>query len=218
MDGTLVDSNGAHVEAWAEAFRRHGLRPARRALHRQIGKGGDKYVAAVAGQQVERAQGDSIRDAHGAAFRRIARRRRLPVLPGAEAFIARLRAQGHAVALATSSADEQLDLLFESCGTDFRRLADHHTTADDADASKPEPDIITAALHRLGAAPRDAVMVGDTTWDAVAARHAGVFMLGVETGGTRRPALERAGAVQAWPDLPALNAALPMFVDRLGMP
>ena len=146
-------------------------------LHRHVGMGGDKYVAAVAGEDVERHIGDDVRNEWEKQFEKMIDE----IVPfrGAHDLIAELKERGHAVVLATSSiakhAEHFVDLL------DVRELVDDWTTKDDVEATKPEPDLVRAALAKSGT--EDAVMVGDTPWDVEAARKAGLETLTVLTGG-----------------------------------
>jgi beta-phosphoglucomutase-like phosphatase (HAD superfamily)/tRNA(Arg) A34 adenosine deaminase TadA len=200
IDGTLVDSNPAHVEAWVAAFARLGYRIAADRVSAEIGKGGDKLVPSILGRAADRKDGDALRKAQTEEFLRLAGRTRLPVLPRAEELFAELRRRGIRTALATSSSGEQLDGLFRSAGTDFRKLADQSTSADDAEESKPAPDIVQASVARLALAPTQCAMVGDTVFDAEACRGAGVACLGVRSGGNDVETLMRAGTRGVWRD------------------
>ena len=210
IDGTLIDSNPAHVEAWVQAFGRFGYRVAADRVSVEIGKGGDKLVPAILGAAADRKDGDGLRDAQKEEFLALARRSRLPVFPGARELMAELRRRGLRTALATSSSGEQLDGLFASAGIDFRELVDQTTSADDAAESKPSPDIVEAALGKLGLAPGECAMVGDTVFDAEACRAAGVACIGVRSGGNDAPTLMRAGARAVWRD----TADLLQHLDR----
>ncbi len=200
IDGTLVDSNPAHVEAWVAAFARLGYRIAADRVSVEIGKGGDKLVPSILGRSADRKDGDALRDAQKDEFLRLASRTRLPVFPGAVELLHELKSRGIRTALATSSSGDQLDGLFRSAGTDFRELADESTSADDAEESKPAPDIVQAAVTRLGLAPTQCAMVGDTVFDAEACRGAGVACLGVRSGGNDVETLMRAGTRGVWRD------------------
>ena len=200
IDGTLIDSNPAHVEAWRQAFDRLGYRVAADRITIEIGKGGDKLVPSILGATTDRKDGDALRDAQKDAFLALAGRTRLPVFPMAAELMAELRRRGIRTALATSSGGEQLDGLFRSAGVDFRELADETTSADDASESKPAPDIVQAAIGKLGLAPTQCAMIGDTVYDAEASRGAGVACLGVRSGGNAPETLMQAGARAVWRD------------------
>lgn len=188
VDGTLVDSNYFHAIAWYRALARHGhVMPIWR-VHRHMGMGGDQLVAALCGDDVERTLGDDIRSAeHELYFELIDEVR---PLAGARELIEELSRRGVRTVLASSAKPDEvehyLDLL------DARDLVDAWTTAGDVERTKPEPDLVHAALQRIGGGP--AVMVGDSTWDCEAARRAGVETVAVLTGGFSDSELLRAGA------------------------
>lgn len=208
VDGTLVDSNNAHARAWALSFSQHGFDVPLERINGEIGKGGDKLIRALLGRNVERLHGEALSTDHDREFRRLAEHTRLPPFAGAEAFVKTLVSRGHPVALATSSNDEQLDVLFASAGVDFRTLVPSHTTADDVEESKPAPDIVQTALRKLGVTASQSVMLGDTPHDGQSAQAAGVVFLGVETGGHGREALKAAGAREVWPSVAEVSKAI----------
>jgi HAD superfamily hydrolase (TIGR01509 family) len=202
VDGTLVDTNYHHALCWYRAFRERGICPPLWRLHRHVGMGGDKYVAAVAGDDVEERHGDGLRDRWEELFDE--ELEGIAPLPGARELVADLKERGLTVVLATSSvarhADAFLDLL------DVRDLADDWTTKDDVDESKPAPDLVEAALEKTGT--RDAVMVGDTPWDCRAAADAGIGTLTVLTGGFCEGELREAGAAQVFENADELRRRL----------
>lgn len=204
IDGTLVDTNLAHVEAWRRAFQRLGYDVPTQRIELEIGKGGDKLVPAILGQEGEQRDGERLRKAQTQEFLAIANQERFPVFPGVPAIFEALRSRGIETALATSSDDKHLEATLASAGLDLRRSADVVVTKSSADASKPDPDIVLAAVERLGLQPSECAMVGDTVYDAQACRAAGIVFLGVLSGGT--PALEllEAGAVAVWRDVAQL--------------
>jgi HAD superfamily hydrolase (TIGR01549 family) len=188
IDGTLVDSNYQHAIAWYRAFRQHGhVLPLWR-VHRHIGMGGDQLVASLCGDEVEESEGDDIRSAEKALY--LATIEEVEPLAGARELIVDLKRLDRPVVLASSAKPEEvehyLDLL------DARGLADAWTTSGDVEATKPEPDLVEAALERVGGGP--AVMIGDSTWDCEAAARAGVETLAVLTGGFSEQELSEAGA------------------------
>jgi HAD superfamily hydrolase (TIGR01549 family) len=189
IDGTLVDSTYHHALAWHRAFSRVGEAPAMWRIHRSVGMGGDKLVAAAAGQDVEERHGDELRDAWREEYAKI--RSEVRPLPGAADLVRALSDVGIRVALASSGdpafAREAVDLL------GIGDLVEVLTTAEDADGSKPEPDLIAVTLDRMGGVER-AVFVGDTSYDVQAAGRAGMGCLALLTGGFGAAELTDAGA------------------------
>jgi HAD superfamily hydrolase (TIGR01549 family) len=202
VDGTLVDTNYHHALAWYRAFRRHGITLPLWRLHRHVGMGGDKYVAALAGDEVEERLGDDLRDAWEEIFN--ATIDEVAALEGARELIAELKNRGHKVVLASSSVEDHLDHFLDLL--DVRELADAWTMKDDVEASKPEPDLVEAAIEKAGT--RDAVMLGDTPWDVEAARKAGVTTVCVMTGGFSKQELADAGAVAVFESIEELRGRL----------
>jgi phosphoglycolate phosphatase-like HAD superfamily hydrolase len=189
VDGTLVDTNYHHAIAWYRAFREHGLTLPVWRIHRHIGMGGDQLVAAVAGTRVEERQGDSIRAAETALYADLIGE----VQPFADArrLMTRLQERGHKLALASSAKRDEVDYYLELL--DARGLADAWTTSADVDATKPQPDLVVAAVDKVGGG--DAVLVGDSTFDCEAAKRAGVPAVAILTGGFSAAELRDAGAV-----------------------
>src|SRR3954451_2880139 len=177
IDGTLVDSNYHHALAWYRAFRKHGVTPPLWRIHRHIGMGGDQLVAAVAGDEVERRSGDAIREAEGEIYMKLIDE--VQPLDGARELIEDLGGRVDRVVLASSAKEHEVDRYLDLL--DARELADAWTTSADVEATKPEPDLVRAALDRAGA--DDGLMVGDTTWDCEAASRAGIATVTVLTGG-----------------------------------
>jgi HAD superfamily hydrolase (TIGR01549 family) len=202
VDGTLVDTNYHHALAWYRAFRRHGITLPLWRLHRHVGMGGDKYVAALAGDDIEERLGDDLRDAWEEIFN--ATIDEVAALEGARELIAELKNRGYKVVLASSSVEDHLDHFLDLL--DVRELADAWTMKDDVEASKPEPDLVEAAIEKAGT--RDAVMLGDTPWDVEAARKAGITTVCVMTGGFSKQELADAGAVAVFESIEELRGRL----------
>jgi HAD superfamily hydrolase (TIGR01549 family) len=188
VDGTLVDSNYFHAIAWFRAMREHGHTLPMWRVHRAIGMGGDQLIAALLGDDVEQRQGEDIRATEKERYFELIEE--VQPLDGARALIEDLKRTGHPVVLASSAKPEEvehyLDLL------DARELADAWTTAGDVERTKPAPDLVNAALQKIGGGP--GVMVGDSVYDCEAARNAGVETVAVLTGGFSDSELLRAGA------------------------
>jgi phosphoglycolate phosphatase-like HAD superfamily hydrolase len=187
IDGTLVDTNYQHVVAWQRAFRAHGLQVAGSRIHAHVGMGGDRLVEEVAGRDFERERGDEVRAAEGEAYGDMIDE--IGPLDGAEDLLSELRRHDYRIVLASSAKPEEVERYVEILGA--RELADGWTTSEDVDSTKPSSELVEAAL-RIGSAP--AVMVGDTAWDIIAARKAGVPCLAVTTGGIGALELRAAGA------------------------
>ena len=188
VDGTLVDTNYHHALAWHRAFRQHGVVLPIWRLHRHVGMGGDKFVAAVAGDEAEERLGDAVRERWEELFDELIEE--VEPLPGARQLIVELNERGHRVVLASSAIEKHLDAFLNKL--DARELVEGWTTKDDVERSKPDPDLVAAALDDLGT--RDAVLVGDTPWDVAAARRAGIETICVLTGGFSGAELREAGA------------------------
>ena len=192
VDGTLVDTNYHHAIAWYRAFREHDLAPPVWVIHRHIGMGGDQLVAAVAGEDAEERAGDSIREAEKRLYAELIDEVR--PFEGARELIEELKRREHAIVLASSAKEEEVDHYLDLL--DARNLADAWTTSADVEATKPEPDLVAAAMQKAG--ELSAVMVGDTTWDVEAAARAEVKTICVLTGGFGEEELREAGAVDVF--------------------
>jgi HAD superfamily hydrolase (TIGR01509 family) len=204
VDGTLVDSGYHHAIAWFRAFREHGILIPVWRLHRHVGMGSDQFVAAVAGDEVEREIGDAVREAHSREFKDKGLIDEVPPLPGARELVVELKDRGHPVVLASSAKTEECEHYLELIG--IRELVDDWTTSADVETTKPAPDIIQVALEKANGGP--AVLVGDATWDCKAAERAGIETIGVLTGGFSEAELREAGAVAVFESLADLHEHL----------
>jgi HAD superfamily hydrolase (TIGR01509 family) len=204
IDGTLVDTNYHHALAWFRAFRQHGFVLPLWRIHRHIGMGGDQLVAALAGDGFEREQGDAVRAAETVLYAELIGE--VEPLEGARKLIEDLKSSGHAVVLASSAKPDELEHYLTLL--DARPLVDGWTDAGDVERTKPEPDLVAAALEKAEAAPDDAVMVGDSVWDCRAAERAGVRSIGVLTGGFGKEELLEAGASKVFESVDALREHL----------
>jgi len=188
IDGTLVDTNYHHAVAWFRAFRKLGVTLPLYRLHRHIGMGGDQLVEALAGDDFERAHGDEVRALHDDRYMELIDEVR--PLEGARELLRELQERGHAVVLASSAKQHEVDHYVELL--DARELADGWTTSADVEQTKPAPDLVEAAVAKAGGG--SAVLVGDSTWDFEAAERAGIAAIGVLTGGFSEQELLAAGA------------------------
>ena len=190
IDGTLVDSNYQHALAWFRALRRHEVTVPVWRIHRAIGMGGDKLIAALAGDQVEREQGDRIREAEGPLFADMIDE--IVPFAGARELLTELAAQDRKVILASSAKADEVEHYVDLLGARDRVAG--WTTSEDVEETKPEPDLVEVALVKAGT--REAVMVGDSIWDVEAAQRAGIPTVGVISGGYSEPELQAAGAAE----------------------
>jgi len=192
IDGTLVDSNGAHAAAWADAFAAHGRHHPAEQVRPLVGKGGDKVLREIASLDDESAEGKAISEQRGKIFKA----RYLPTLkptPGAKDFVRWLIGSRMTVVIASSAREDEVEDLLAVC--DGQELASNATTSDDAERSKPDPDIVAAALKKSKATADRAVMIGDTPYDIEAARGAGVATIALRCGGWSDEKLEGAIAI-----------------------
>ena len=199
VDGTLVDTNWIHTLAWARALRRHDHVVAMYRIHRLVGMGADRLIDELLGHDVP-----GIGDTHHEEYEAL--RPEVRLLPGAVDLVRAVHGAGLRVVLASSAREDEL--AFVRGLLDVDDLLDAATSADDAEVSKPAPDIFRAGLDRVGGTPGRAVVVGDTVWDMHAATDAGMTGIGVLTGGARGEELVAAGAAEVYEDAAALAAAL----------
>jgi HAD superfamily hydrolase (TIGR01509 family) len=179
IDGTLIDSNAAHADAWAQALREHGIVCDAATVRPLIGMGSDKFLPRVAKVEDTSPEGRAMAKRKKALFDE-----RLPHLrptPGARDLVMFLLDAQKTLVVATSADDKEMDALLEQAGV--ADLLPRRSSKDDADASKPDPDIVQAALRRAKCEPSEAIMVGDTPYDLEAARRAGVRSIALRSGG-----------------------------------
>jgi HAD superfamily hydrolase (TIGR01509 family) len=204
IDGTLVDTNYQHAIAWFRAFRRYELTLPIWRIHRHIGMGGDQLVPAVAGDEFESKHGDDVREDEKTLYGELIDEVR-PVRDARE-LIEELKANGHTVLLASSAKQEEVDHYLDLL--DARDLADGWTSSADVESTKPEPDLVYAALQKAGSEASKAVMIGDTPFDVEAAKRAGVPTLAVLTGGFSEQELRDAGATEVYESVEELREQL----------
>lgn len=195
VDGTLIDSNYLHTLAWARAFADHGEWAPMNAIHRLVGQGGDQLTARLLGR--EDPELNQTRSRHYRELQGDVR-----VFPGAADLLRAVHGMGLTVVLATSSPADELDRSRKLI--DCEDSIDAATTADDVDASKPDPQIFLEALKAGGIDPRRALAIGDSVWDVEAAAAAGIGCLAVETGGFSHHELSEAGALHVYRDVEQL--------------
>jgi HAD superfamily hydrolase (TIGR01549 family) len=198
VDGTLVDSNYQHALAWFRAFRRFDITLPLWQLHRGIGMGGDNFVAHVAGDAVEERYGKQLREAWTEEFDEFIGE--VQPFAAARPLLQEIKKRGFKLVLASSGKAEHVDVFLDLIGG--REIADAWTTSDDVESSKPAPDLVSAAMAKVDGT--SGCMVGDSTWDAVAAGKLAVPTVGVLTGGFSREELREAGAVRVFDSLGAM--------------
>lgn len=202
VDGTLVDTVYHHVRTWADAFGAVGVDVPVWRIHRAVGMGGDRLVAAVAGDEVEQAYGDEVRERHDEAFAALLDRVR--PLPGADRLVPGLRELGVRVAVASSGPAEQTRRLLAIAGVE--ETVDDVAANEDADSSKPDSQVVDVAVGRV--AGGRALVVGDAVYDMQAARGGGHRAVGLLTGGFGAQELLDAGAETVVEDAAALLQAV----------
>ena len=203
IDGTLVDSNELHVAAWREVFLRFGRDVPPAALRAQMGKGGDQLMPVFWFKDELARFGEEMQAQRVELFMRKYLKLAKP-FPGVRPLFERVKRAGLRIALASSAKKPELEHHIGQLGVG--ELVDASTCADDAEHSKPRPDILQAALARLpGVAAADALVVGDSPYDAQAARRAGMRCIGVLTGGFSERALLQAGAIAVYRDIADLD-------------
>lgn len=192
VDGTLVDSNDAHARAWAAAMAEHGVRIPFGVVRRLIGMGGDKLLPEASGIREETPKGKAITKRRKEIFLR----KFLPALyptRGAEDLLQDFKKRGLKMVIATSATAEELDPLLRICRAD--QVIEAKTSSDDAERSKPDPDIVSAALKQIGLPKDQTVMLGDTPYDIEAAKRAGVKIVALRCGGWSDRDLQGAVAI-----------------------
>ncbi len=195
VDGTLIDSNDAHANAWVDVGRESGHPIAFDDVRRLIGMGGDRVLPQLTGVEEDSAEGKRISKRRGEIFLSSY----LPSLQpfaDARALLQRMSHDGYTLVTASSASEKDLAALLEQAG--LEDLIDGTTSSDDAESSKPSPDILEAALERAGCSAEEAVMIGDTPYDVQAAVRAGVRCIAFRCGGWGEDAL--ADAIEVYDD------------------
>jgi HAD superfamily hydrolase (TIGR01509 family) len=196
IDGTLIDTNDAHAHAWVDTCAEFGIQVPFAKVRPLIGMGGDKVLPELTGFPEESERGKEIRERRGAVFRE----RYLPScrpFPCARELLERMRGDGLQLVVATSASKDDMGALLKAAGIDD--LIEAKTSSADAEESKPEPDIVQAALDSAGCAPAEAVMLGDTPYDVEASARAGVSCVALRCGGWWKDA-DLADAVAIYDD------------------
>lgn len=199
IDGTLIDSNFLHVEAWDYAFTSAGLNVPAWRIQKAIGADSDELLDQLIGDEPKSTR-DEAKNLHDKRYKQLAPR--LKILDGARELVAELAERGIRVVLATSAPQQELDRLLALLDIDEDTYA--VTSAEDVKKAKPAPDIIAVALDKGGVNADHAILIGDSIWDIEAATTAGVTSIGVLSGGTAEKLLRDAGAVEVHDDVATL--------------
>lgn len=210
VDGTLVDSNDAHAHAWVEAFAEFGIKVEFEKVRPLIGMGGDKLMPEVSRVEEESGRGKKISERRAEIFKE----KYLPTLkafPETKELLLRMKEDGLKLAVASSAKEDELKPLLEIAGA--HDLVGEKTSSDDAENSKPDPDIVKAALDGLGYRPEEVFMLGDTPYDIEAAGRAGVKVIAVRCGGWDDDGL--GGAVAVYDDPADLLDHLPEALKKI---
>ena len=198
VDGTLMDTNYLHTEAWARAFEEVGERVPRAQLHKQIGKGSSLLIAEFVDDE---GKAERIDELHSELYAELQEYGH--PLPGAKELISALGERGYEVWFVTSAKDEELEHHMQELEAEDRISGVVNSSA--VDNQKPAPDIFELTLQKAGASPEETVAVGDAVWDVEAADAAGIRTVAVLTGGAfSRQELEEAGAAAVYEDCAAL--------------
>ena len=196
VDGTLVDSNDAHAQSWVDTFAEAGYEVPFEVVRPLIGMGADKLLPKTIGIRHDSEQGKKLIKRRSEIFRE----RYLPnlrPLPGARGLVLRVRDDGLKAIVATSAKDEELKGLLKAADVDD--LMEEKATASDAKRSKPDPDIVEAAIEESGLPSSNAVMIGDTPYDVEAATRAGVRIIAFRSGGWDDASLKGAAQIYDGP-------------------
>jgi len=207
IDGTLVDTNYHHAIAWDRALARHDAHVELWRIHRHIGMGGDQLVVELAGDDIEQRSGDDIRDAESELYAELIDEVR--VIDGALALMDRLAQREIKIVLASSAKEAEVEHYVQMLDAKDRA---EWTTSSDVENTKPEPDLVEAALSKAGT--RSALMIGDTVWDVKAAKRAGLETIGVLTGGFSETELREVGAVEVYESVMAIADDLDAALKR----
>jgi HAD superfamily hydrolase (TIGR01509 family) len=197
IDGTLLDSNDAHAQSWADVFAENRMNISFAQVRPLVGMGGDKLVPELTGLDHESPEGKRLSERKKEIFEKKYLPRLRPTR-GARKLMERLADERLTLVIATSAGGDELRALLEQAGV--ADVVDEATSSGDVESSKPDPDVIGAALKRGRLRADEAVMVGDTVWDVKAASACGLPTIGVLTGGISRAELEDEGAIAVYRD------------------
>ena len=197
IDGTLLDSNDAHAQSWVDTFAEAGYSVPFEIVRPLIGMGADKLLPKTIGIRHDSEEGKKLTERLSEIFRKSYLPHLRP-LRGSRALVLRVREDGLKAIVATSAKDEQLKGLLKAA--EVEDLMQEKATASDAKRSKPDPDIVDAAIEKSGVSPRNLVMIGDTPYDIEAATRAGVRIIAFRSGGWDDDSLKGAAEIYDGPE------------------
>jgi beta-phosphoglucomutase-like phosphatase (HAD superfamily) len=203
VDGTLVDSNAYHAEAWQRAFAQHGIDLPFERIFRQLGKGGDQLIPVfVPKEKLDQLQ-KPLEKLHGEIFKREYLGKVRP-FPQVRELVARMRADGKKIAIASSGKEDEIEHYKKLTG--IEDLVEKESKSGDVEQTKPHPDIFAVALRKLGMPAASSVALGDTPWDAEACGKLKLRIIGLTSGGWSEEDLRAAGCAEVYRDTADLLA------------
>lgn len=216
LDGTLLDTNPIHIEAWRRAFERHGFPVAPDRIGPEIASESPLMIASILGQSVADEVGEKISESLPEFIAQVVHENKpLRVMNGTRELFAALKERHIKIAIATTASEKELDVLIEGSGFDVRALADVVMTKEDAENGKPAPDILWAACEKLGFNPAQCALVGDSKWDSLSAREAGIVAIGVLEGSVLdEETLSRVGMRIVFPTISELLKNLDAVLEK----
>lgn len=207
VDGTLLDSNDAHANSWLDTFKEFGIDVEHETIRKKIGMGSDNLLPALLGIEKDTPQGEALSKRRGEIFLE----KYMPLLkpfPRTRELVMTLKKMGFKLVVATSASKQDLKGLLKQAKVDD--LFDEKTNSDDVENSKPDPDIILAAMKKIGVEPHQAIMIGDTPYDIAAAAKAHVKSIAFTCGGWSHDSLRDAIEIYRgpWDLLANLNSSI----------
>ena len=203
LDGTLLDTNSLHIESWRRAFEKFGFIIAPDRIAPEIAREASELIASILGQSIADEKGEELGEAVSQFVVEVVDEQKpLRAMDGAHELFVALKKRNIKIAIATTAGKKELDVLIEGSGFDVRALANAVTTEEDAENGKPAPDILWATCEKLGLNPAQCALVGDSKWDSLSARAAGVAAIGILEGSVLdEETLSRVGMRLTYPSL-----------------
>lgn len=204
VDGTLTDTNQTHVNNWIYAFEANDIEVDKEKVKLSIGKGGDNLIPDILNKKPSKELENKLNDAKAKDFKKESKEKKFKLFPKALKIIELLKEKSLKTAIATSATKDDFKIICKNVGVDFEKIVDVLITGEDVEDSKPDPDIIKATLNKLKLKPDECLMIGDTPYDAEAAKKAGVKTIGVLTGFHDNKTLEKSGAIKVYEDIESI--------------